>query len=154
MGVKISALLPKPARVDVSDEAAVEVYPLTLREITQLIVDHRDGMVVLFNGAQNGDFSQVVDQFPLLVRDLIAKAIRVEESEEIALIPSMPGGTQVALLLEAWRLTVPQPKKLAELLSMALGQLQELGIVPQPNAAPARPPIPDYVPPADEAPTT
>ena len=151
MGVKISALLPKPARVEINAESSVEVYPLTLSEITGLITEHRDGMATLFAGAQQGDLSKVVEQFPVLVRDLIAKAARIDEPEEIALIPDLPGGVQVSLLLEAWRLTVPQPKKLVELLSMALGQLRELGVVPQESPVPtARQPIPDYVPPSPE----
>lgn len=128
MGVKISELLPKPVDVD-AGIGTFQVRALNMKELVQLIVDHREGMVALFDGGMAGDLSRFVDEAPDLSRDIIALSAGVTDSEEIEAIEQLPGTVQLVALLEIWRLTVPQPKKLVELLSALRTQVEKAKVV-------------------------
>jgi len=140
MGVKISELLPKPVDVD-AGTGTFQVRALNMKELVQLILDHRDGMVALFDGGMGGDLSRFVDEAPDLARDIIALSAGVSDPEEVEAIEQLPGTVQLVAMLEIWRLTVPQPKKLIELLSALRTQVEKAKVVAE-NQKAGPPPIP------------
>lgn len=124
MGVKISELLPKPALID-TGTGEFSVHALDLKEIVELITEYREGMAMLFDGGMAGkDLTPVVAKAPFMVRDIIAKAADVDDPEEVNAIEHLPGTVQLVALMEIWKLTVPQPKKMLQLLSMVREQLE------------------------------
>lgn len=121
MGIKIKDLLPAGREVPVGTGKA-ELRGLTLDHITRLLDKHGDALSSLFE-SEGKDFTSVVANAPGLVADALAMALGAEGQEDD--IRKLPGSNQVELLLALWEETIPDVKKLKELLSGAMAALPE-----------------------------
>jgi len=65
---------------------------------------------------KNGDWTPLIVNAPNMARDLIAAATDTSEQEEIEAIAKLPIGVQITALSEIWKASVPDPKRLEEIL--------------------------------------
>ena len=130
MGVKVSDLFPTVDIVKVNN-VPVEVHPLSLVEIIQLLTIYRQDLIMMFADSAEGTLNMVtlVATAPNMAADIIAFGIQAEDQYED--IKKLPGFTQVELLAAIWKASVPDPKKLMSLLSGAMAGLQSEGISPK-----------------------
>lgn len=128
MPVKVSQLLPPPARVPVGDQF-LEVRGLTLPELVELIANHRSDfvrMLVLLR-AETQNFGEVASIAPQMVSDIICYATSSRgNSEEEAAVAQLPAGVQLIALTEIWNLTVTDQKKIQALLSKVMAEVRRL----------------------------
>jgi hypothetical protein len=129
MAVKISDLLSIPTKVTVNG-TLVEVSPLTLEQIVKLLAVYRYDLVVMFSDTVSGDLNLItlVATAPRMVADILAYGMGADGQQEDIL--KLPGFTQVELLAEIWKVSVPDPKKLMSLLLGAMEGLHAVGLSP------------------------
>lgn len=123
MAVKISDLVPVPAKVN-TGAGVLEVHGLSTGDITRLLMVYKKeflGLISSAGGNGGPDYAGVMLTAPDMVADIIAMASDAVGQEED--VKRLPGPVQLAALLEIWRLSVPDVKKLKESLSMVMGQL-------------------------------
>ena len=137
MGVKISQLMPPPRRVELGD-GSFEVRGLTLQEIVNVLVVYQGAFLPFLSPTQqptdekkvNGsdpasepaNFSLLIATSPLMVRDIICLAAGIDDDEEIKAVERLTAEVQLLALKEIWELTVPNPKKLHDLV-LAVGEV-------------------------------
>ena len=128
MPIKVSQILPPPAKVPVGDQF-LEVRGLALLEVVELISNYRWDFVRLMILAREGhpNFTEIVDVAPKMMQDILCYATnsKGDPDEEIA-VSQLSAGVQLLALSEAWKLTVTDQKKIRELLSGAMAELQKL----------------------------
>jgi hypothetical protein len=127
MGVKISALLPKARKVP-TGEGTLEVFPLTLAQITKLIQDHRVEMMELLIISQSPDknFMPLLGTAPDFIADVIALSARVDEPEERDAIKLLGAMVQLEAMSQIWEATLPDPKKLMSWLDNLTSEVQKV----------------------------
>jgi hypothetical protein len=138
MPVKVSQLLPPPARVPIGDKF-LEVRGLTLPEVVQLISDYRLDFVRMLILARSGspNFVEVMEMAPQMVSAILCFATGSKgDPEEEAAVSLLPAGVQLIAVSEIWKLTVTDQKKIQGLLSEAMEGLRKLN-APPPEPSPA-----------------
>ena len=76
----------------------VDVYPLTLQDLSSLIKDHRDAIIALFS---NQNMDQIITNFPRFIASLIAKGTK--STPEIAI--QVPAGKQLEIIVGIWEVS-------------------------------------------------
>lgn len=129
MAIRIADLLPTKAKVEVSPDKFVEIRSLTLAEMVQLFLVSQDLFLSLYAKFQEG--STDTDKLapfllgaPEFVANVLAYAMDAEGQQED--IKRMPPTVQLIALNECWKMSVPDPKKARELLSVVMAQLRQL----------------------------
>ena len=110
---------------------------------------------MMFSDSLSGDLNMVtmVATAPRLVADIIAYGMNADD--QVNDIMQIPGFTQVELLAEIWKVSIPEPKKLFSLLSEAMGGLSGAGINPSlPSVEPTPPNLGSQTQKAPEQPST
>jgi hypothetical protein len=128
MPVKVSQLLPPPARVPLGDKF-LEVRGLALPEVVELISNYRSDFVRLLILAREGlpNFTEVVDVAPKMVQDILCYATNSKgDPDEEDAVAQLSAGVQLIALSEIWKLTVTDQKKIRDLLSGAMAELRKL----------------------------
>lgn len=123
MPVKISDLLPKRIEIEVGN-GKMDVGPINLESIVKLIQNFRDPILHLITTGSKGtpDYSGMLAQSPAMVVQLIAMgADAVGQEDDIA---KLPFGVQVTAAATIWEASVPEPKKLVDVLSAVMGQMR------------------------------
>ena len=112
--VKFKDLLPMPVLVNM-ESGSFEVHGLNLADVSKLMSLHFDTIASFINGDAI-DFKSLAIQSPDVVAEIIAMAsdAKVQEYD----IKRLPFLSQVEALKTIWDLTVPDVKKLTELLSV------------------------------------
>lgn len=126
MAVKISDLLPKKTAIDIAPGVALEVGPINLQGITALITNFREPLTALVSSSTGGrpDFAILVQSAPDMIIAMIAMgADAVGQEDDIA---KLPFGVQVTAAAAIWEVSVPDVKKLLNVLSTVLAQLKPL----------------------------
>lgn len=124
MAVKISDLLPKKIPVQIAEGVTLDVGPINLQGITQLIQEFREPIAQLVNSSVGGapDFSVLAQNAPnMLIKMIAMGADAVGQEEDIA---QLPFGVQVTAAAAIWEASVPDVKKLLSVLSTVMAQLQ------------------------------
>ena len=129
MAIKVTDLLPQPSYITIG-ASKVEVKPLTLEQIIKLLSVYRYDLIVMFSDTAEGNLNLItlVMTAPRMVADIIAYGIDADGQQED--IIKLPAVSQVELLAEIWKVSVPEPKKLMSLLSQVMAGLQQVGISP------------------------
>lgn len=127
MGIKISELFAVTKTIKVAGKD-VELQPLTLEQIIKLLTIYREEIIMMFSDSLQGELNMVtmVATAPRMVADIIAYGLGAED--QIQDIMKLPGFTQVELLAEIWKVSIPEPKKLFSLLSEAMEGMQGAGV--------------------------
>jgi hypothetical protein len=128
MPVKVSQLLPPPAKIPVGDQF-MEVRGLALPELVELIANHRNDfiqmLVLLRAGTQN--LVEVVQMAPQMVSDIVCYATNSKgDPDEEAAVSQLPAGVQLIAMTEIWKLTVTDQKKIQDLLLKAMAEVRRL----------------------------
>lgn len=123
MAVKFADLIPQPIQIQVGD-GAFSVNPLGLDHLAALLHRYREAFLALYvEGTEaQPDYSKLMNSATDMVTDIIAMAADALGQEED--IKKLPGTVQLTALAEIWRLSVPDPKKLVESLSVVMGGLR------------------------------
>jgi len=129
MAIKVSDLFAISKTVSIGGKD-VTIQPLTLEQIIKLLTIYREEIILMFSDSLSGELNMVtmVATAPRLVADIISYGIDAEDQVED--IMKLPGFTQVELLAEIWKVSIPEPKKLFSLLSEAMAGMQGAGINP------------------------
>lgn len=128
--VKLSDLVNNKKVIEISDEMSIEVRPLPVKTMVNLLVNQTDKFIELYSLGAEGkltakDLGPFLVAAPRLVADIIALASgEPEKAEEVE--NYMPASVQLIALGEIWKLSVPDPKKAKELLSGVTSLLQKL----------------------------
>jgi hypothetical protein len=132
MSIKISDLLPKTTMVDTGN-GMLPVRPINLEAITELIQNHRDPLLALVESSIGGkpNFGKLLQNAPELVAAIIAYGADAKGQEEV--IKQLPFSVQVIAAATIWEGSVPDAKKLVDVLSAVLAQVKPV---------PVRAPIP------------
>lgn len=127
MGIKISELFAVTKTIKVAGKD-VELQPLTLEQIIKLLTIYREEIIMMFSDSLQGELNMVtmVATAPRMVADIIAYGLNAED--QVQDIMKLPGFTQVELLAEIWKVSIPEPKKLFSLLSEAMAGMQGAGV--------------------------
>jgi hypothetical protein len=141
MGIKIADLLAKPETVEVAPGVPLDLHPLSLLQIVELMMNHQHAFVSLYAEAQKKEPNYT--QFLLAAPDFIAQVIKMgtDAEDDLDVIKRLPGTVQLIAIQKIYKLSVPDAKKLQELLSEATAALRQLGknasarIEQQPQAA-------------------
>lgn len=141
MGVKISQFVAPPQLVEVEEGRGFTVRALDLTALAQLINDHREDMVALYDAgsATPPRLQEFVSRAPLVVRDVIAAGADVTDPEEIVACGRLPVTVQIDALFTIWNLTVPNPKKLEAVLSAVNDAILAARRQGSPNVNPENP---------------
>ncbi len=129
MGIKVSDLFAISRVIKVSGKS-IEIHPLSLEQIIKLLTIYREDIIMMFSDSVNGELNMVtmVVTAPRLVADIISYGINAED--QVDDIMKLPGFTQVEILAEVWKISIPEPKKLLNLLSEAMAGMQGIGVNP------------------------
>lgn len=105
--------------------------PLNLTEIVVLLERDREAFIALYSKAvdtktQTVNYGPVLFAAPAFAAKVIALSLGEEEIWE-SIRDMMPATVQLIALETIFKLSVPDPKKLGELLSEVMGLLQKLG---------------------------
>jgi hypothetical protein len=128
--VKIADLMQVSKFVDISDTEQIMVRPLSLREMMTLFLSETDNFISLYNqGIEGKTDVEALTPFLLACPQLIARIIgfAMDEPDGYETIEKhMPATVQLIALSEIWKLSVPDPKKAQELLSVVMALLRKL----------------------------
>lgn|ERR1035437_2292108 len=129
MAIKVSELFAINKTIVVSGKS-IEIQPLSLEQIVKLLAIYREEIIMMFSDSLSGELNMVtmVATAPRLVADIIAYGM--DADDQVNDIMKLPGFTQVELLAEIWKVSIPEPKKLFSLLSEAMGGLNGAEINP------------------------
>lgn len=129
MAIKVSDLFAINKIIKVSGKD-VEIHPLSLEQIVKLLAIYREEIIMMFSDSLTGDLNMItmVATAPRLVADIIAYGM--DADDQVNDIMKLPGFTQVELLAEIWKVSIPEPKKLFSLLSEAMAGLNGVGVNP------------------------
>lgn len=122
MGINLVDLLPPKKPVPLPWGGALEVGGLDLDQVALLMSENGDNLLEAFVG-EVVDYKALVKSSPKLVAQIICMASGTEGQEDVA--RKFPLQTQVEMLTAIWKETVPDVKKLVDLLSTAAARLNE-----------------------------
>jgi len=128
MSVNFSDLLPTPAKVELPNGKSFEVSGLSLEQVAALMATNFE-VIATFMVGDTLDFKAFVLKSPEVAASVIAAGADAHGQEES--IRKLPFQVQLDALSQIWNLTVPDVKKLKELLAGATAALNE-------NAGPAK----------------
>ena len=156
MGIKISELFAVTKTIKVAGKD-VELQPLTLEQIIKLLTIYREEIIMMFSDSLQGELNMVtmVATAPRMVADIIAYGLNAED--QVQDIMKLPGFTQVELLAEIWKVSIPEPKKLFSLLSEAMAGMQGAGVnasLPSQNQETTPPTLPIQTAPEQQSTTS
>lgn len=121
MTVSILDLIPEPTPVP-TGRGNLMVRGLTLEETVALLRNHAE-VIASFFGEGEPDFDAMLYQAPGLVATIIAWAADARDQETA--VARLPISVQLAALSAIWKASVPDLKKLSELVAeIASGRLQ------------------------------
>src|SRR5882724_9160789 len=126
--VKLKDMAQLGAFVDISAEEQFFVRPLNLREMITLFITSRDAFLSLFSAGVNAVSSKDLAGFMVASPDLVAHIIALasDEPDGVEMVKSkLSGPVQLIALWEVWKASVPDAKKLNELLSEVTALLQK-----------------------------
>lgn len=129
MTVNIEDLLPPQIKVEVSEGKFLELQPLSLEEMCELLVNNQELFLTLYaqvstNESVEKKIGLLLLSAPEFVAKIIAMAAKAVGQEKA--IRRLPPTVQLIALHELWKASVPDPKKAGELLSEVMGQLRQL----------------------------
>lgn len=128
--IKVADLLQMATPVEVDKNKQIMVRALSLKEMIELFMGQTENFLSLYaHGLEGKTDVEALTPFLLACPDLIAKIIAVatDEPDAFEAIESrMPATVQLIALQEIWKLSVPDPKKAQELLSVVMALLQKL----------------------------
>ena len=129
MALRVSDLFVIAKKVTIGN-VDVEIRPLTLEQIIRLLTVYREDIITMFSDTVSGELNMItlVATAPRMVADILAFGMDADGQQND--IMKLPGFTQVELLAEVWKVSIPEPKKLYSLLSGAMAGLQQAGINP------------------------
>lgn len=127
--------------VEISPGQSITVRPLSLDEMVSLLNENRPLFFKLYSittkmlndpKSTSLDFGPVVMGFPNVIARIIATSMEERDvpAATEAVRRRMPITLQLIALEKIWKLSVPDPKKLLDLLSVVMGRLQN----PMPDA--------------------
>jgi len=124
--VKISDLLQKPEPIEVSPGKWLEVNALSMEQIVRLFWVYQESFLAVYAAGQQVEpnYETLLVSAPDIVADIIAYGSGAVGQQ--ADIKKLPGTVQLIALASIWNMSVPDPKKLKESLSMVMGQLRRL----------------------------
>lgn len=125
----IKDLIPVPKTVKFGKKEA-KVAGLALEDVVLVLEKHKDALSASFAG-DKPDFLKLAKTSPDLVAEVICLSLGSVGQEADA--KKLPMHMQVEILIAIWEETVPDLKKITELLSGVMGQLKESG-KPEPQA--------------------
>jgi hypothetical protein len=139
--ILLSDLIPVETQVELAPGKFLPVRPLSLVEITTLLLQYRESLVDLYNEAQKLEpsYPVVLAAVPEMVADIICMGADIIEQRDT--VVKLPPGTQLQLIAAIWELSVPDAKKLVESLSKLMAQVQRLASAK--NPVPTPPTIPE-----------
>jgi hypothetical protein len=139
--ILLSDLIPVESQVELAPGKFLPVRPLSLVEITELLLRYKESLVDLYNEAQKLEpaYPVVLAAMPEMVADIICMGADIPEQRET--VVRLPPGTQLQLIAAIWELSVPDAKKLVESLSKLMAQVQRLAQAR--NPVPIPPTIPE-----------
>jgi len=127
--VKIEDLIPKDVQVEVSPGKFLNIRPLELQEMMTLFIGAQDLFMNLYAAVQApGTTYQKLSPLLLAAPEFVANVIAAATDSvgQEKAIRRLPAAVQLIAVHECWRLSVPEPKKLGELLSVVTGELRKL----------------------------
>lgn len=127
--VKIADLVPVVAIVDVSSDQQIELRPLDLSEMVQLFLDSQDLFMAMYSSMQTeGSTAQKLAPLLTGAPDFVARCIALAAGEPgtEAAIRKIAPGVQLIAVYKIWKMSVPDPKALGELLSVVMAELRKL----------------------------
>jgi hypothetical protein len=133
--VRLEDLVQESRPITVAPGKELMVRALGLREMVQVLVAHTEDFMSLYSagvGFKVGDDAANVEMlapFLLACPDLVATVIAyaTDAPDKVEIAKTLPATVQLIALAEVWRLTVPDAKKMQELLSVVMALLQKLG---------------------------
>lgn len=120
MAIKIADLLPSPRKVPTGN-GDLEVRGLSLEQTSNLLTEYSTELMQFFGG-ENVDFKGLVIASPGIVAEVICLASDAVGQEDDA--RRFPVHVQIAAMTAIWEETIPDIKKLSELLSTALAKVK------------------------------
>lgn len=130
MAVKIRDLVPEKREVKFGS-GVLPLRGLKLPEIVALLVKHKEEVAPFFSGQQM-DFGPMFVGLPSVVAEIIALSADAQGQE--ADILEMPAPDVIEALMAVWEISIPNVKKLVELIASAAKQLT--AALPVPEASP------------------
>lgn len=127
--VKIADLLQPSAQVEVAPDQLLEFRPLNLKEMVVLFLESSEMFLSLFAAGMEEVTVEKLSTFLLSAPELVAKilAFASDDPENWPLYQvKLPPTVQLIALAEVWKMSVPDAKKAADLLSEVTGQLSKL----------------------------
>jgi hypothetical protein len=128
--IKLVDLLQRSEPLDIGDDQQIMLRALSLQEMMLLLMENSGQFLELYARGVEGKLSEPeLSPFLLTVPTLVAKIIAIssdEPTEFETIEKRMPATVQLIALEKVWKLSVPDPKKAQELLSVVMGQLQKL----------------------------
>ena len=114
--VKLSEVIPVTAIVEVAEGTAIELRPISLENIVELFWGFQDAFISLYaeGNNENPNFAALVAAAPELVATAIAYS--AGEKDSVNAVKMLPATVQLIALTEVWKLSVPDVKKLKEVL--------------------------------------
>ena len=151
MAIKVSDLFVLAKTITVGGKN-IEIRPLSLEEVIRLLTIYREDIVTMFSDTVSGELNMItlVATAPRMVADILAYGMDADGQQND--IMKLPGFTQVEILAEVWKVSVPEPKKLLSLLLGAMEGLQQVGISPALPSAEVIPPITESQTPVEPVP--
>lgn len=121
--------------VEISPGVLKTIRPLALEEMVNLLQENRPVFFALYTianrmlgdpAAQSFEFGAVITTFPDIIAKIIAISMEEADIEKAAtaIRKRMPVTVQLIAVEKIWKLSVPDPKKLVDLLSVVMGQLR------------------------------
>lgn len=119
--IKIKSLLPLPQKVEVGTQQ-VEVKGITLAQLGFLLDKYREDINLYLSGVVP-DFNSILQKAPEFVSTVLAMGLGAEGQEED--IKSLPATIQLEILMVIWKMTVPDLKKVLQLIKGLTTNLEE-----------------------------
>jgi len=127
--MKLADLAQLGVEVEVAPTQFIKVRGLSLNEMVGLFVRQTESFLTLYAQGMEGkadikDLTPFLLTCPTMVAEIIALA--TDEPQEVNNAMKLPGTVQLIALSEIWKLSVPDPKKAQELLSVVTALLRSL----------------------------
>ena len=139
MAVRIRDLLPVGGSVEWGT-GTLSIRGLELTQITLLTGKYTKTVASLLSNGKEELLPLILRDAPDFVTDVICMAANIDD-EDKELVSKFTVGDQITAVMEVWRLTVPQPKKLRDWLSALNLELQKLKQSQEPTTEESNPKI-------------
>lgn len=126
-------LLPEPKQVIIG-RGALTIRGLEMQEMARLLAAYK-GTLMGYLAGQKQDWMGLLVASPELVTDIIAMASGYEDEQDRAKLRRIPPQFQLDCLEAVYKLSVPDEKKLGELLTTFAATFRSLVRGPQPESS-------------------